>query len=84
MNNVTYLGAGIITLQETHFSRKGELNKHLKDFDIFESIRNKCKGGTLIGVHKSLDPILIEEHSENFELLTVEVKLGSKYVRVIS
>ena len=54
------------------------------DFDIFESIRNKCKGGTLIGVHKSPDPILIEEHSENFDLLTVEVKLGIKHVRVIS
>ena len=38
----------------------------------------------MIAVHKSLDPILIKEHSDEFELLTVEVKLGNKDVRVIS
>ena len=80
MKNVNYLGAGIIT----HVSRKGKLNKHLKDFDIFEAIRKKSKRDTLIGVHKSLDPVLIEEQSDDFELLPVEVKLGNKDVRVIS
>ena len=43
VNNKNYLGAGIISLQETHFSRTGKLNKHLKDFDIFEAIRKKRK-----------------------------------------
>ena len=37
--------------------------------------RKKQKGGTLIGAHKSLDPILIEEYSEEFELLVIEEKL---------
>ena len=45
---------------------------------------NKQKGGTLIGVHKSLSPILIEEYSEEFELLVVEIQLGGKDVRIIS
>ena len=71
VNNNNYLGAGIISLQETHFSRNGKLIKHLKDFDILEAIRKKSKRGTLIGVHKSLDPVLIEEHSDDFELLTL-------------
>ena len=45
--------------------------------------KNK-KGGTLIAAHKSFDPILIEEYSEEFELLVIEVKIGGKDVRVIS
>ena len=35
-------------------------------------------------MHKSLDPILIEEYSEDFELIVVEVNLGGKDTRVIS
>ena len=84
VNNVTTLGAGLITIQETHFKRKGRLNDKLPEFEFFESIRNKQKGGTLIGAHKSLDPVLIEEYSENFELLVIEVRIGGKDVRVIS
>ena len=84
VDNVNHLGAGIIILQETHFKRKGKLNKQLGDFEIFESIRKKQKGGTLIAAHKSLDPILIEEYSEDFELLVIEIKLGGKDVRIIS
>ena len=84
VNNVIHLGAGIITLQETHFQKKGRLNGKLKDFEFFEAIRKKHNGGTLIGVHKGLDPVLIEEYSEDFELLVVEVKFGGKDVRIIS
>jgi hypothetical protein len=84
VDNVTHIGVGIITLQETHFKVKGKMNSKLKDFQIFEAIRKRMKGGTLIGAHKSLDPVLIEEYSEDFELLVVEVKLGSKDVRIIS
>ena len=84
MNNVSHLGAGVITLQETHFKRKGKLNKNLKDFEFFEAIRKKAKGGTLIGAHKSLDPILIEEYSDDFELIVVEVKIANKDVRIMS
>ena len=84
VDNINHIKAGIVTLQETHFKQKGKLNKKLCDFEFFEAIRSKVKGGTLIGVHKSLDPILIEEYSEEFELLVVEVKLGNKDVRVMS
>ena len=38
----------------------------------------------MIGAHKSLEPVLIEEYSEDFELLVIEIKMGNKYVRVIS
>ena len=80
VSSVNELGAGIITLQETHFTRKGKLADKLSDFEIFEAMRKKQKGGTLIGVHKSLDPILIEEYSEDFELSVVEVNSwGERY-----
>ena len=84
VNNVNDLGAGIITLQETHFKKKGKLNQKMDDFEFFEEIRKKMKGGTLIGVHKSLDPVLIEEYSDEFELLVVKVKIQNKDFRVIS
>ena len=84
MNSVNSLGAGIVTIQETHFTRKGRMTGKLNDFDFFEAIRKKQKGGTLIGVHKRLDPILIKEYSDEFELIIVEVKLGERYVRIMS
>jgi hypothetical protein len=84
VDNIKHTGAGILTLQETHFTRKGKLNNKITDFEFFEAIRKKAKGGTLIGVHKSLEPILIEEYSEDFELVVVEVKLGNKDIRVMS
>ena len=73
MNNVAQLRAGLITLQETHFTKKGQLNKKIADFKFFKAIRKKQKGGTLIGAHRSLDPLLIEEYNEHFELLLIEV-----------
>ena len=79
-----HIGAGIFTIQETHFKRKGRLNSKFCDFQLFEAIRKKQKGGTIIGVHKSLSPILIEEYSEDFELLVVEIKLGNKDTRIIT
>ena len=82
--NVNHIGAGMFTLQESHFKRKGRLNSHFSDFEVFESIWKKQKGGTVIGAHKSLSPILIEEYLEDFELLVVEVIIGGKSIRVIS
>ena len=58
-----HLGAGIFTLQETHFKKKGMFQ--MNDWEIFEAIRKKEGGGTMIGVHKALDPVLIKEYSED-------------------
>ena len=51
---------------------------------MFEAIRKRQKGGTLIAAHKSLDPVLIEEYSSDFELLVVEIKVNQRYIRIIS
>ena len=72
----------IFTVQETHFRKKGTFKS--KDFEIFESIRKKQKGGTMIGVHKALNPMLIKEYDDDFELLVVEIKIANTEVRIIS
>ena len=72
-NELKHLNCGIFTIQETHFRKKGTLK--IDGFDIFESIRNKQKGGTMIGVHKALNPVLIEQYEGDFELLVVDSTL---------
>ena len=51
--------AGVFTVQETHYATKGKLQ--IENFENFEAIRKKVKGGWMIGVHKGLKPFLIEE-----------------------
>ena len=74
--------ASIFTAQETHFKRKGSLK--IQDFQIFESIRTKPKGGTMIGVHKALNPVLIIAYETDFELLVVEFEAAKRHIRIIS
>ena len=69
-------------MQETHYTNKGKLK--IKDFEIFEAIRKKAKGGSAIGVHKDLNPFLIQEYSDESELLVVEIKVGKKDIRIIT
>ena len=76
------LNIAVFTIQETHFSKKGKFL--MNDFDVFEAIRTREKGGTLIGVHKSLNPHQIAEYNDEFELLSVEFTVGSKNVVIIS
>ena len=73
----------IFTIQQKQFRTKGRLK--IKDFIIFESIRkNKERGGSMTGIHESLEPVLIEEHSDIFELIKVEIKVAGKEIRVIN
>ena len=74
--------AGIFTVQESHFPTKGKLK--IEDFEIFEAIRKKAKGGTIIGAHKGLSPCLIQEYENEFELLVIEVKISNKEIRIMS
>ena len=75
-------GAAVITVQETRSRKK---NKHsLEGFVIFEAIRKKVGGGTMLGIHDSLNPILISAYEDEFELVVVETKIGQKYIRFIT
>ena len=65
----------VLFLQETKLGHKGKLK--LKDYNIFENLRNNSAGGGLLtAVHESLEPVSVSE-DESEELLVVEAKLGS-------
>ena len=75
------LKPNIICLQETHFRKKGRLR--MTNYNVFESIRTNKGGGTLVACHKNLNPKLINEYSENFELITIEIKTSVKKIRIV-
>ena len=81
-SEIKAVNAAIFTIQEGHFEKKGKLK--MEGFEIFEAIRNKKDGGTLVGVHKALKPMLIKEYSEEFELIVVEIKVANKEMRIIT
>ena len=74
--------SNIITIQETHFPQKGIFQ--MNGMVIFEAIRKKKGGGTLMAVDEDLKPKLIEEYSEDFELLVVEVVAKNQAIRLIT
>ena len=39
----------------------------MKDLEIFESIRRKQKWGTMMGINKASNPILINEYDDEFQ-----------------
>ena len=75
--------ANIVTIQETHSTQKGKILMY-SEFVVFESIRKKKGGGTLVAIYEDLNPHLIEESSNKFELIVVEVDTNEMSVRIIS
>ena len=83
VNEVNATSANIITIQETHSIRKGRV-KLPNSFVIFEAIRKAKHGGTMCAVHEDLRPKLIEEYSDPFELLVVEIETRHRAIRIIT
>ena len=73
--------SSIFTLQETHFAQKGRIK--INNFKVFEAIHRK-EHGIMMGVHNDLNPILISEHSDIFEMLVVQVTVNKKDIRIIT
>ena len=42
------------------------------------------KGGTMLGVHMSLQPVLVKEVCDQFELIVFEITAGTSKLRIIS
>ena len=79
---INHFKASIFSVQETHYKKKG---KYCQDnFQIFEAIHKKEGGGSMLGVHVSLKPVLISEYIDTFELLVVEVKVETKCKRILT
>ena len=81
-NELNEVEASIFTVQETHFKKKGHIK--IKEFEIFESIRRKPKGGSAIGIHKALNPMLVKVYEDDFELLVVDIEVSKRQIRIIS
>ena len=81
-NEILCQNVAIFTIQESHFTKKGKLK--IENFETFEAIRKKQNGGTIIGINKALNPMLIKDYSDEFELVVVEIKLHNKEIRIIS
>ena len=82
-NELKRTNTSLFTLQETHYRTKGKIQ--INDFEIFEVIRkHKEKGGTMIGAHKALKPVLINDYDDTFELLVIEITVANKEIRVIT
>ena len=81
-HEIKSLNAAIFTIQETHHSIKGMLK--MDNYEIFEAIRKKYNGGTMLGVYKALNPLLIKDYNEDFELIVVEVKINNREIRIIT
>ena len=79
---VKHTQCNIVTVQETHCRTKGKIQ--IENFVIFEAIRKVKGGGTMIAIHECMKPKLIEEYSENFELIVVEIESKEKQIRIIS
>ena len=57
----------------------------MDQYVIFEAIRKgKSGGGSMLGVHVGLEPVLIRECSDTFELIVVEIKVSSTSMRIIT
>jgi exonuclease III len=77
-NEVINTKSNIITIQETHFTQKGRFQ--MNGMVVFEAIRKKKGGGTLMAIKEELKPKLIEEYIEDFELLVVEIEATNKTI----
>ena len=71
-----------ITLQETKLRKPGSIK--LKNYQIFEKIRNGLGGGLLTAVDINLDPVLIQCSNEEKEILIVQCNIDKKKIRIIN
>ena len=83
VNEVEATGANIVTVQETHSTRKGRV-KLPNTFVVFEAIRPAKHGGTMCAVQEDMNPKLIEEYNDPFEMLVVEIEVQNKAIRIIT
>ena len=69
-------------VQETNARKNG---KHqLDNFVLFESKRTKMGGGSMLGVSKDLNPVLVSLYENDCELIVVETKIGRREIRFIT
>ena len=74
----------VITVQESKVKQKGLIK--IKGYQIFEKVRVGMQGGGLLtAVDHDLQPVLVTSNEEEeAEILTVQIKVGDKLIRIIN
>ena len=84
VNSIHQLQPGVIFIQESKVSRKGQLK--IENYEIFEVVRENCPtgGSILTAIHKNLNPVYISGGEDDIELLVVQAKVGCADIRFIN
>ena len=57
----------------------------MKNYEIFEVVRNNCNGGSILtGVHKNLNPVFISGGEDETEILVVQGEISGVNIRFIN
>ena len=78
------LNASAFCLQETFFNKSGNIKFPNSDkYQIFELNRNeKGGGGLVIGAHKALQPVWVNDGNQNVEAITIQLSSKSMNIRI--
>ena len=73
----------VYMLQEKRLSRVGQIK--LPSFQIFEVVRSKTEGGSLLtAIHENLNPVFISGGENDMEILVVQAEVGVHKCRFIN
>ena len=80
---VEIIAPSAILVQESKLKKIGQIN--FNGYKTFERLRkNKDGGGLLTAVVEDLSPVLVSVGSETNEILTVQVNVGGRRIRIIN
>ena len=82
-NLVNIIKPSIITIQESKMRMKRKIT--LPGYQLYEKVRtDKAGGGIITAIINDLDHVLVHDAPDGIEILTVEIDLGVKKIRVIN
>ena len=82
-NTLNKFRPSICTIQETKNNKIGLIK--LPGYQVFEKIRqNRGGGGLLTCVDVDLNPVLVSSCKDGAEILTVEISIENKKIRIIN
>ena len=71
-----------ITIQETKLAKNAHFQ--LSNYQVFQKNRNGSGGGLLTAVDPVLNPVQIATKNEEAEILTIQVQIKNKKIRIIN
>ena len=83
LRNISVFKPAAYFIQESKLSKRNKIS--VKDYTIFEQIRNNSGGGGLLtAVHNVLNPVNVSEEVQGEEILVVEATINKSKIRFIN